>query len=138
MEQPGPATVDTETGAPAWDRAAVMLPAFAVIALLAGLFPSFSLSATLLVALVGGVLFWWGLAGRLGRRPARTRLHRGALVWLIPVLLLALVELFSFTRHSTDAYPTLSLLADPILDRYPARAACYFAWLAGFWGLIRR
>jgi hypothetical protein len=32
--------------------------------------------------------------------------------WLVPVLSLALVELYAFSRHSTEDYPTLSLLAD--------------------------
>ncbi|GAA1759451.1 hypothetical protein [Luedemannella helvata] len=137
MEQPRPVTVETGAGAPGWDRAQVMLPVFAVIALLGGLFPSFSLSANLLVVLVGGVMCWLGLAGRLGRRPAPTRLRRGALAWLVPVLTLALVELYTFSRKD-PAHPTLSLLADPVLDGYLARAACYFVWLAGFWGLVRR
>jgi hypothetical protein len=35
-------------------------------------------------------------------------------------------------------YPTLSLLADPFLDHYLARTACYFGWLVAFWGLVRR
>lgn len=122
----------------AWTRPIVTIPIFVVIAAIAGLFPSFSVSANVLIVLTGGTLFWLGLTGRAGRRPAPSRLGRAALWWLVPVLLLALVELYAFTRHSDYAYPTLSLLADPVLDRYLARAACYFAWLTAFWGLVRR
>jgi len=54
------------------------------------------------------------------------------------VLTLAFVELYAFSRHSIEDYPTLSLLADPVLNHYLPRAACYFGWLTAFWGLIRR
>ena len=40
-----------------------------------------------------------------------------------PVLALAMVELFAFSRNSPEAYPTLSLLADPVLAGYLARGA---------------
>jgi hypothetical protein len=109
-----------------------------VIALLGGVFPSLTLASGLYIFAVGGVLFWLGVSGVAGRRPAPVSLGRGAVWWLAPLLLLALVELFAFGKHSEHAYPTLSLLADPVLERYPARAACYFGWLTAFWGLIRR
>jgi hypothetical protein len=141
MMEPHPqvtAAAEADDAARAWRRPLVVVPAFVVIAAIAGFFPSFSVSANVLILLVGGVLFWLGVSGRAGRRPAPTRLGRGAAWWLVPVLLLAMVELFAFTKHSTGAYPTLSLLADPVLEQYLARSACYFAWLAAFWGLIRR
>jgi hypothetical protein len=135
MEQPPEATAEA---ARTWDRPIVVLPVFVLIALMGGLFPSFSLLANLLVLAVGGTMVWFGMTGRAGRRSSPRRLSRTAAWWLLPVLLLALVELYAFTKHSTDAYPTLSLLADPVLDQYLARAACYFGWLAAFWGLVRR
>jgi len=115
-----------------------MLPVFALIAAVGGLFGSFTLSANLLVLAVGGTLIWLGLSGRVVRRPAEHRLPSGAVWWLVPVLTLALVELYAFSRHSIEDYPTLSLLADPVLNHYLPRAACYFGWLTAFWGLIRR
>jgi hypothetical protein len=66
------------------------------------------------------------------------QLGRGAVWWLVPVLMFGVVELYAFGKKSIEDYPTLSLLADPILDGYLARAACYFGWLTAFWGLIRR
>jgi hypothetical protein len=122
----------------AWDRPSVVFPVFVLVALVGGLFGSFTLSANLLVLAVGGTFSWLGLTGRAGRRLVPARLSRAAAWWLVPILLLAFVELFAFTKHSLAHYPTLSLLADPILDNYAARAACYFGWLAAFWGLIRR
>jgi hypothetical protein len=32
----------------------------------------------------------------------------------------------------------VSLLLDPVLENYLPRAGGYFAWLAGFWALVRR
>jgi hypothetical protein len=115
-----------------------MLPVFALIAAVGGLFGSFTLSANLLVLAVGGTLIWLGLSGRVVRRPAGRQLPTGAVWWLVPILSLALVELYAFSRHSIEDYPTLSLLADPVLNHYLPRAACYFGWLTAFWGLIRR
>jgi hypothetical protein len=135
MEQPPEVTVEAVR---TWDRPIVMIPVFVLIALVGGLFPSFSLTAFLLVLAVGGTLVWIGMTGRAGRRPPPRRLSRAAAWWLVPLLLLSFIELFTFTKHSIDTYPTLSLLADPVLDRYPARAACYFGWLTAFWGLVRR
>jgi hypothetical protein len=84
---------------------------------------------------VRGCQAGWGCRARRGWRAGG---GRGAGRALVPVSVLALVELFAFTMKSIGDYPTLSLLADPILAGYLPRAVCYFAWLAGFWGLIRR
>jgi len=121
-----------------WDRPIVMLPLFALIAGVGGLFGSFTLSADLLVLAVGGTLVWLGVSGRAGRREAPRRLPSGARWWLVPVLALGLVELFAFSHNDPRAYPTLSLLADPVLEGYLPRALAYFAWLTGFWALVRR
>ena len=133
-----PQTPEASAEVRTWDRPLVMLPVFALIAAVGGLFGSFTLSANLLVLAVGGTLIWLGLSGRVVRRPAEGRLPNGAIWWLVPVLALALVELYAFSRHSIEDYPTVSLLADPVLNHYLPRAACYFGWLTTFWGLIRR
>jgi len=115
-----------------------MLPLFVLIAAVGGLFGSFTLSANLLVLAVGGTLVWLGLSSRVVRRAAPRMLPVGTVWWLAPILALALVELFAFSRNSPEAYPTLSLLADPVLEGYLARAVAYFVWLTAFWGLVRR
>jgi hypothetical protein len=121
-----------------WDRPLLTLPVFALIAAVGGLFGSFTLTANLLVLGVGGALIWLGLTGRAGRVPAPSKLAPGAVWWLVPTLMLALIELFAFGKKSIEDYPTLSLLADPMLEGYLPRAIAYFVWLTGFWGLIRR
>jgi hypothetical protein len=115
-----------------------MVPLLALIAAVGGLFGSFTVRANLLVLGVGGALIWLGVTGRAGRRPVPDRLPSGAAWWLVPLLMLALVEAFAFAKKSEVDYPTLSLLADPLLEGYLARAVGYFVWLAGFWGLVRR
>ncbi len=135
MEQPPEASAEAVRS---WDRPIVVIPLFTLIALVGGLFESFTLRANLLVLAVGGTLMWLGMTGRAGRRPAPRTLNRAAAWWLLPILTLSLIELFAFSKHSIENFPTLSLLADPLLERYLARAACYFGWLTAFWGLIRR
>ncbi len=135
MDQPRELTADVVRP---WARPMVVVPVFVLISLVGGAFPSFSLPANLLVLGVGGTLFWLGLSNRLPRRRAPRRLSGSAAWWLVPVFALALVELVNFAYGSTYAHPTLSLLADPVLDGYLARAALYFGWLTGFWALVRR
>jgi hypothetical protein len=139
MEQsPPPASPASASAVRVWDRPLIMLPLFVLIAAVGGLFGSFTNGSLLLVMAVGGTMVWLGLSGRVARRPAPKSLSRGAVWWLAPILALALVELYAFTRNSPEAYPTLSLLADPVLEEYLARATAYFLWLTAFWGLVRR
>jgi hypothetical protein len=139
MEQPPqPPQVSVADGSSAWDRPLVMLPLFALIGAVGGLFGSFTLSANLLVLAVGGTMIFLAFSGRAARRAPPTRLPRGMAWWLVPLLGLALVELFAFSRNSPVDYPTLSLLADPVLAGYLPRAVAYFAWVTGFWALVRR
>jgi hypothetical protein len=135
MEQPSQLAAEAERP---WVRPVVLLPVFALISAVAGLFPSFSLSANLLVLALGGTLFWLGFTARMPKRTSPRRLTGAAAWWLLPALLLAIVELINFMYGSTYAHPTLSLLADPLLERYLVRTVAYFGWLAAFWGLIRR
>jgi hypothetical protein len=138
-------------------RPLVVIPAFALISLVGGRFPSFSVGANVVVGVAGAVLFWLGLSARPPRRasvhlrsPLRASVHlrsplRGsplrpsghAAWWLLPALLLAGVELLNLALGSTHDHPTLSGLADPLLEGYPARVAAYFGWLTAYWGLIR-
>ena len=141
MEQSPPPTsspASASAAARVMDRPLVVLPLFVLIAAVGGLFGSFSLRANLLVLAVGGTLVWLDFSGRTVRRPALRTLPRGTVWWLVPILGLAVVELFAFLKDSGTAYPTLSLLMDPILEGYFARTGAYFLWLTGFWTLVRR
>ncbi|MBV1848584.1 hypothetical protein [Catellatospora tritici] len=121
-----------------WARAHVMLPVFVPLSLIGGLLPSFSLAANLYVLALGGGMLVAGMSSRLPRRAAPSGLLPGVVWWLLPLAIFVVVEVFTFGMGSTNAYPTLSLLADPVLDGYPARALAYFGWLCAFWGLVRR
>jgi len=121
-----------------WARPVVVLPMLALVSLVGAVFPSFSIGANLVSVAAGGTLFWLVLTGRVPRRPAPRRLVPQAAWWLLPVLSFAVAELVNFALGSTYAHPTFSVLADPVLAGYLARAAAYLGWLAGFWGLARR
>jgi hypothetical protein len=121
-----------------WARPLVLTPIFALISVTGALFSSFSIGANVLVLGAGGTLFWLGLSERLPRRRSPRRLAAHASWWLAPALLLAGVELVNFALGSTYDHPTLSRLADPLLEGYPARALAYFGWLMAYWGLVRR
>jgi len=123
---------------PAWTRPAVTLPLFGAFSLLGGFLPSFSLEANLYIFTLGAVMMRLGLGQRVPRRPAPTRLPRGLTWWLLPVGVFVLFDITAFANGSKKSYPTLSLLADPLLDHYLPRALAYFGWLVGFWGLVRR
>jgi hypothetical protein len=135
MEQPSQLTADSVSP---WARPVVLVPVFVLISAVAGLFPSFSLTANLLVLGVGGTLFWLGTTARVPKRAVPRRLPVRAAWWLVPALFLCAVELVNFGLGSTYAHPTLSKLADPLLDSYLPRSTLYFGWLTGFWGLVRR
>jgi hypothetical protein len=122
----------------AWDRPLVTVPTFVFLALVGGLFPSFSVTANLYVLVLGGVLMWLGLSGRVAKRPSPWRLTRAAAWWLVPATLFVLVELGNDLLGSTYAHPTLSVLLDDPLAHYSVRSLAYFAWLGAFWGLVRR
>jgi hypothetical protein len=113
------------------------VPVFALISLVAALFPAFSVGANVLVLACGGALFWLGISARLSRGGSRRGHSVRAGWWLLPALVLAVVELADLALGSTYDHPTLSGLADPLLEGYPARAAAYFGWLTAYWGLVR-
>jgi hypothetical protein len=121
-----------------WGRVLVRYPVFALIALVAALFVHTTLGSLLLVLAVGGTMTWLGFTGRAGKRQAMRRLPSEAIWWAVPVLFLTLVELYSFLQNQWVGFPTISLLILPMVEHYPARAALYFVWLVGFWGLARR
>lgn len=135
MEPPTEITAEVRPWAA---RPVVMVPVLALLSVVGGQLPSFSLSANLYVLMTGGALVWLGVTHRVPRREAPRGLARHGLWWLVPVLFFAMVEIVNFALGSTFDHPTLSLLADPALDDELVRSAVYFAWLSAFWGLIKR
>jgi len=124
--------------APAWDRPLITVPTFALLALVGGLFESFSVTANVYVLVLGGMLVWLGLSARAARRVSPARLPRPASWWLLPAALFVVIEVANFLLGSTYNHPTLSILVAGPLASYPVRTLAYFAWLGGFWGLVRR
>jgi hypothetical protein len=136
MEQPPELIVEP---ARTWARPQVMVPTFVPLSLLGGLLPSFSLAANLYVLLLGGGLLGAGLSSWLPRHVAPPLvLAPGVGWWLVPIGIFVVVEAITFGLGSTHDYPTLSVLADPLLDSYLVRSVSYFGWLTAFWGLVRR
>lgn len=121
-----------------WTRPYVMGAVFIPLSLLGGLFPSFSLAANIYVLLLGGSLLVAGMSSRMPRIATPQELPAGVVWWLVPVGLFAVVEVATYLGGSTHHSPTMSLLADPLLESYPTRSAAYFGWLIVFWGLVRR
>jgi len=135
MDQPSHITAEVPRS---WARTSVLVPVFALISLVGAAFPSFSVGATMLVLAAGGVLFRLGFSDQLPRRESPRRLSRHAAWWLLPALALGVIEFVSLAMGSTYDHPSLSQLADPLLEGYPVRAVAYFGWLSAYWGLVRR
>ena len=78
--------------------------------------------------------------GTRRRRPAERRAvdARGALIWGIVLALLIGWELAAYLQHPRADHPTLSSLADPVIDWRPARALAFLAWIALGTDLSRR
>jgi hypothetical protein len=131
-QQPTAAVAPPRWHAPA--RAAGFVGASLVV----GSFPSFSVRSTVTMVGLGGIFFWLGLSRRFVRHPVVRQVSRQALWWLVPVLVFAGFELTSFALGSTPAHPTLSALADPVLEHYWARSAIFLGWITAYWGLVRR
>jgi hypothetical protein len=122
---------------PRWSRPAVRLPAFAALALVGGVFPSFSPGATVYVLALGLTVI---VLGHLPPRPgvAPPPVGRRAWWWAVPVLLFGVPELVDYVLGSAYSHPSLSRLLDPVLDGYPARCTGYLIWLLIFWAVVRR
>jgi hypothetical protein len=135
VDQQSPAAA--ESAPPRW-YAPARAVGFVGASLAVGAFPSFSLRSTITMIGLGGAFFWLGVTRRLTRHPAVRQVARQALWWLVPVLVFATFELVSFALGSTAAHPTLSALADPVLQHYWARAAVFLGWITGYWALVKR
>ncbi|SCL21641.1 hypothetical protein GA0070624_2362 [Micromonospora rhizosphaerae] len=122
----------------AWDRPVVSVPVLVCLSLVGGQLPSFSPQANLYTLGTGGALIWLGLSNRVPRRASPRRLAPGAIWWLLPITVFGVLEGATFVVSVGDDFPTFSRLADPLLEDHLVRSTAWFAWLAAFWGLVRR
>ena len=98
--------------------------------------PPFSALATgaILVAGLGGVI-----AGSARRRPKpRQAPISTAAPWLILAVAASAWELQAYLQQPRYEHPTLSSLANALLDSHPARAAAFILWLLTTVELTRR
>ena len=72
------------------------------------------------------------------RRGETPHLPEGALVWAVLVALLAGWELAAYLEAPRPDHPTLSSLANEVLDWRPARALAFVAWFGAGVDLARR
>ena len=117
-------------------RRAAVIAAVVAYALVAGVFRPFSNAALGAVLVAGIPLCWVGVR----RRPRRAEPvgRRSAAVWLGVGVVAGAFELAVLLGPDDAAHPTLSLLADPLLDTYPGRVLGYLLWLgAGLWLVSR-
>jgi hypothetical protein len=93
---------------------------------------------TLAAVLVPGVLVL-ALASRRRRPRPTVALHpRGIAPWAGVLAAVVTLEVWAWSRSPRDAYPTLSSIADAVLEHRPVAAAAFLAWLALGWNLARR
>jgi hypothetical protein len=142
MELGSPAAADAPTVGPtalAADRVRPTWLAYAgavTYALLAATARPLTLPAAFAVLAPGLTLLWWG-----ARRGTDRWVYAGRstiLLWTGLGLLFCAWELVALFTGNDVAHPTLSILADPLLDTYPGRVVGYLLWLAtGAW-LVNR
>lgn len=120
------------------------VPARVVVAAGAGAYawwavsrPAFSASATAAVLAAGVLAVAAGVATRPSRRPVRHRVA-GWGAWAVLAVTAAVWQLTAYVQHPRPDHPTLSSLANALLDSHPARAVAFVVWLAGAVHLARR
>ena len=98
--------------------------------------PPFSATAAAVVVLAGTAAL--GL-GAVRRRQVRTQVDlRRAGAWAALALAVGAWQLAAYLQHPRHDHPTLSSLANALLDSRPARAAAFALWLLGAAALGRR
>ena len=98
--------------------------------------PAFSAEATAAVVGAGAAAM---LAGhRWGRRRPPPRRAAGAAWWAVVVAAAAAWQLAAYLQSPREDHPTLSSLANAVLDSHPARAAAFAVWIVAGVSLARR
>jgi hypothetical protein len=102
-----------------------------------GLAP-FSAQATAAVVLAGVAAMAVGQRQRRPRRsPADGDVSRIA-PWAVLAAVAGAWQLAAYLQHPRADHPTVSSLANELLDSHPARAAAFLVWIAAAWWLARR
>lgn len=100
--------------------------------------PPFSGTATAAVLAAGAAAALAGLAaGPRPRGPAGAG-PRHAVPWLILVAAAAAWQLAAYGQHPRYDHPTLSSLANALLESHPARAVAFVLWALATVHLARR
>lgn len=98
--------------------------------------PPFSATATAAVVLAGFAAMAWGA---LRRRAGRTHVDAPrAVAWAAVALAAGAWQLAAYLQHPREEHPTLSSLANALLDSQPARAVAFTLWLVAAAMLGRR
>jgi hypothetical protein len=128
------------TGATDAGRALRLAVALGVVAYAwwaVGLAP-FSARATAAVVLAGAAAMAVGRWQRRPRRsPADVDVSRIA-PWAGLAAAAGAWQLAAYVQHPRADHPTVSSLANELLDSHPARAAGFLVWIAAAWWLARR
>ena len=102
-----------------------------------GLAP-FSGQATAAVVLAGVAAIAVGQRQRRSRRSTADEDVSGIAPWVGLAAVAAAWQLASYLQHPRAEHPTVSSLANELLDSHPARAAGFLVWIAAAWWLARR
>ena len=98
--------------------------------------PPFSATATAAVLLAGVAAAAVGARRRPRRWPDIAL--PATIPWAVLVLFGGAWQLAAYAQHPRRDHPTLSALANGLLDSHPARAAAFVAWAIAMVGLSRR
>jgi hypothetical protein len=141
-ETPGPLEGEASVGAWAQDGvralrlvAAVCLAAYAWWAV--ALAP-FSARATAAVVLAGVAAMAVGARARRRMPPPTSGDVTGLAPWATLAAAAGVWQLAAYLQHPRVDHPTVSSLANELLDSHPARAAAFLAWMAAARWLARR
>lgn len=130
--------------APGWRLTPALILGGALYALVAGAFARYTWPATVAVACpaAAGIAIAWRVPVREAARSARIG-PLGLAAWAAVFVAAGVWELIALLLQpsldsSTDAHPTISALADPLLASHPGRSVALALWLASGWFLLRR
>jgi hypothetical protein len=95
-------------------------------------------AATTTVAVVGAGVVAMTVGAREHCRAVPPLSTSDAVVWTVLLGTLAAWQLAAYFQQPRSQHPTLSSLANTVLDTHPARTVAFVAWLAGAACLARR